>query len=348
MRIAQIASVIQCVPPEKYAGAEQVVFDLTNELVRRGHDVTLFASGDSITNAKLISVFEKPVSKLPFYNSSERFVYLSLNAAQAFEKSKDFDIIHNHTEESGLIFSRFTKTPVINTHHGMFLQTAKVVYQQYLKDAYFVAISNAQKSWFPELNFIETVYHGIDIKKFPFNPKPKDYFLFLSKIWPAKGPHIAIAVAKKTKKKLIIAGYVSKTWESYFKNEIKPHIDGKNIIYLGEINFQQKIGLYKNARALLFPINWQEAFGLVMIEAMACGTPVIAFNCASVPEIVLHNKTGFIVNNIKEMEEAVGKIDQINRRDCRKHTEENFIVQKMTSGYEKIYQRVIYLKRSKF
>ncbi len=341
MKIAQIASVIQRIPPEKYGGAEQIVFDLTNELVRRGHEVTLFASGDSATKAKLSSVFSKPVSKLSFYKPAERFVYLSLNAAPAFERASEFDIIHNHVEESGAIFSRFTKTPILNTHHGMFLDTAKIVYKEYLKNVYFAAISNAQRSWYPELNFIDTVYHGIDIKKFEFNPKPKEYLLFLSKIWPAKGPHIAISVAKKTKKKLIIAGNISEKWQDYFDKEIKPHIDGKNIIYFGETDFRQKVELFKNAEALLFPINWQEAFGLVMIESMACGTPVIAFDCASVPEIVADGKTGFIIKNEAGMAEAIMKISEINREYCRKYAEERFSVQKMTDDYENVYKKII-------
>lgn len=341
MKIAEIVSVSQSIPPEKYGGAEQIVFDLTEELVRRGHEVTLFATGDSKTSAKLVSRFQSPVTKLPFYNSAETFIYWSLNASEAFERAAEFDVIHNHVGECGLIFSGLVKTPVLTTHHGMFTEAVKLVYKKYAKKAYFIALSEAQKTWLPEIDFIKTVYSGVDIEKFEFNPEPKDYLLFLSKIWPSKGPHLAIEAAKKAKKKLIIAGNVSKKWQDYFEKEIKPQVDGKNIIYFGEADFKQKVELYKNAIALLFPINWQDALPLVPMEAMACGTPVIAFDCASVPEMVIDNKTGFLVKDVERMVEAIKKISKIKRADCRKHVEEKFTVKRMTDDYEDIYKSII-------
>ena len=355
LKIAQLSTPFVNVPPETYGGTELVVHNLTEELVRRGHKVTLFATGNSKTSAKLEYVFknalglgkmENLLSELAQKLSWAHALPSLYHAILPFEKANQFDIIHNHFHYYGLFFSSLTKIPTLTTYHGD-ISTAerslieKLIFEKYKKN-FWTAISKNQKNQVKtKLNFLKVIHHGIPIEKFPFSEKHQNYLIWLGRITKKKGISEAIKVAKLTKNKLIIAGTINSRDKEYFKKEIKPNIDNKLIFYLGPVNHQKKVEFLKNAKSLLYPISWEEPFGLVMIEAQACGCPVIAFNKGSVPEIIKHQKTGFIVKDIKEMVKSLNNIKEINRKDCREHIEKNFTVQKMVDEYEKVYYKIL-------
>lgn len=341
MKVLQIAPLWERVPPKRYGGIELIAYHITEGLIKRGHNVTLYATGDSITSAKLVSVYPRALyrDKIPWTNKD----YSILNASIACKAAKDFDIVHSHSIYP-VMFSKLIKTPIVTTLHGPLpieneRSGRQSIYKEF-KDSNFVSISNSQRR-LPFLNYTGTVYNGIDINKYIFNDEPKKYLLWMGRVSDKKGTVEAIKVAKKLKMKLILAGKLDYIDMPYYNKKVKPLLDTKNIRYLGEVSEKQKIDLYRNAYALLMPIKWQEPFGLVMTEAMACGTPVIAFNRASVPEIIVHNKTGFIVNNISQMVKAVKKIDNIDRKACRKHVQKNFTVDTMVENYIKIYKKVL-------
>ncbi len=358
MKIAQVAPLWFSLPPKKFGGTELVAYNLSEGLVKRGHQVTVFASGDSNVSGKLISVWPKYLIKekinckvIPWNNAH----FPLLNIYEAFSRADEFDIIHIHENSSILsgFFINFVKTPVITTLHDPFPNSKSkdkwAVYNKFKKHNY-ISISNThKKSTELKLNFVGTVYNGIDLKKYKFQKKiKKDYLVWLGRIYPKKGVAEAIKIAKKANKKLILAGNIAKNSpasHNYFEQKIKPQFRKGKVEYIGEVNLSQKNKLLKNAFAFLNPIQWEEPFGLVMIEAMACGTPVIAFNRGAVPEVVKDGKTGFIVRNEKEMISAVKKIKQINRKDCRKHVEEKFSTEKMAIEYEKIYKKLIKRKQ---
>jgi glycosyltransferase involved in cell wall biosynthesis len=345
MRIAQLAPLWERVPPPLYGGTELVVSLLTEELVRQGHDVTLFATGDSVTTAKLISVYPRPLYRdnIPWTNTT----YNLLNIAHCTEMADKFDIIHSHLGYLSLYFSRLLSIPMVHTWHGSFDKKDKIrrtlpPVLQYFDQEPIVSISDSQRI-LPINNYISTVYNGIDINSFEYNAKAGTPLVWLGRVCDEKGTWEATQVAKQLGIPLILAGKVDYVNQKYFEEKIKPEL-GSLITFIGEVNHQQKVDLLKNAIALLNPIKWQEPFGLVMPEAMACGTPVIAFNRGSVPEIIVDGKTGYIVNTVEEMVSAVKKIHQIRREDCRHHVEDNFTVQRMVAGYLSVYERL--LKRS--
>ena len=354
LRIAQIAPPWIEVPPKKYGGTELIVSYLTEELIKKGHDVTLFASGTSKTQAKLVSAFPKA---LYWKGISWADSYYSLfHALTAFERAEDFDIIHNHYGYFGLCFSHLVKTPMVTTYHGDFALAeknfGKYKILKKLRHLPFVSISNSQRKFSSlKLNFVTTIYNGIDVEKFQFNAKPGKYLTWLGRITPKKGLLGAIKVAKKLNLPLKIAAKIDKNCSSdveFYEKEIKPLIDGKKIIFLGEIEgYREKSNFLKNSLALLNPITWNEPFGLVMIEAMACGTPVIVFNQGSAKEVVEDGKTGFVVKNINEMVRAVKKIDRISRKACRQRVEKHFTYQEMVSSYEKIYYKILRIKKER-
>ncbi len=346
LKIAQLAPLWETVPPKKYGGVEIIIAAITNELVKRGHDVTLFASGNSMTKAKLASVFPKSLfeDNIDWFHRSQNLI----NAANCFSRAEEFDIIHSHMGDNALFFAPAAKTPVLTTLHNV-LPGAKqndtdeyVTFKYYSRKTNFASISFNQRTHTDiNLNYIDTVYNGININDFTFNPKPQDYFAWLGRIHYGKGMWNAVHAAQVSKNKLIAAGNMTcESDEKYFE-EVKPMINGKNIKYIGEVGPKEKDKLLGGAKALLFPTIWEEPFGLVMIEAMACGTPVIAFNRGSVSEIVKHNKTGFIVKDEKEMAEAMKNIGKIDRAECRKHIEKYFTIEKMADAYEKVYEKII-------
>ncbi|MBD0345692.1 MAG: glycosyltransferase family 4 protein [Coleofasciculus sp. Co-bin14] len=340
MRIAQVAPLWERVPPPAYGGIELVVGLLCDELVRRGHDVTLFASGDSITLAKLESVHPRALRLDP--TVKEYPIYEMLQLSQVYERACEFDIIHSHMGCSALPYANLVKTPTIHTLHGVFTPDNEKLYS-HARNQPYVSISNAQREPRLNLNCMATVYNGIDTSIYEFYSEPQNppYLAFLGRLSPEKGPHIAIEIAKRTGWHLKMAGKVDVVDVEYFEQEIKPHIDGKQIEYLGEANHAQKCELMGKAVATLFPITWREPFGLVMVESMVTGTPVIAMALGSTPEVIVHGKTGFLCHSIDECIVAIDKAAELNRAACREHVLNNFSVQRMTEGYEAVYQQIL-------
>ncbi len=321
-------------PPKKYGPWESIVSLLTEGLVKRGIEVTLFATADSHTSAKLHAVCPRP------YEEDKEMitkVYECLHISEVFERADEFDIIHNHFDYLPLTYSGLVDTPVVTTIHGISSRKILPVYEKYNNRTFYVSISDAYRC--RDLDYIATVLHGIDIETFYFNDKPQDYLLFLSRLHKDKGAKEAIEVAKKTGRKLRIAGFIAD--QTYFEKEIQPHIDNEQIIYEGHVDPEFKKELLSNAYALLHMINFDEPFGLGVIEALASGTPVIAMNRGSMPELVRDGETGFLVNSVDEAAEAVQKVDSISRKKCRESVEKNFSVDRMVDDYIKVYETIL-------
>lgn len=351
LRIAQIGTIWETTPPPLYGGTERITSVLTEELVKRGHNVTLFATGDSKTSARLESVYPRALYRdgVPWTNP----LYPLLHLTNAFDKADQFDIIHTHfntrQDYVSLALAGCIKTPTIFTIHFVMPSEGDKEKRDRLwllkkyKNRNFVTISNSQQK-LNFLNYAGTVYNGLDFSEFKFNPRPQEYIAWLGRFCHNKGTAEAIAVAKKTGMKLIMGGkidWANEEYMKYYNEKVKPEIDGKQIVYLGELGDKEKIELLRNAKVLLNPINWSEPFGLVTIEAMACGTPVIAFDRGPIREQIIEAKTGYIVRNIDEMAKAVGKIDKIDRAFCRDHAVKNFSAKAMAEGYEEVYKKVI-------
>lgn len=346
MRIAQIAPLFERVPPPAYGGIELVVSLLTEELVRRGHDVTLFASGDSITSATLESVHPRALrldSTVKEYG-----IYEMLQLSKLYEKAGEFDIIHSHVGCAALSYSRLVKTPTVHTLHGIFTPDNEKMFS-YARTQPYVSISNSQREDRLNLNCVATVYNGIDPATYEFHAQPDDpaYLAFLGRISPEKGAHLAIEIAKKSGWHLKMAGKVDVVDREYYEQEIKPHVDGKQIEYLGEANHAQKSVLMGGAVATLFPITWREPFGLVMIESMVTGTPVIAMKLGSTPEVIIHEKTGFLCESVAECIAAIEPTRELDRSACRQHAVERFSVKTMVDGYEAVYRQILKERFSK-
>ncbi len=340
MRIAQVAPLWERVPPPAYGGIELVVALLTDELVRRGHEVTLFASGDSISLAKLKSVH--PQALRLDSSVKECGIYEMLQLSRVYEQASEFDIIHSHMGCAALPYANLVKTPTVHTLHGIFTPDNEKMFSHARRQPY-VSISNSQREPRLNLNCVATVYNGIDLNTYEFYPEPQDppYLAFLGRISPEKGTHLAIEIAKRSGWHLKMAGKVDVVDVQYFEQEIKPHIDGKQIEYLGEASHSQKNALMGGAVATLFPITWREPFGLVMVESMAAGTPVIAMELGSTSEVIAHGKTGFLVHSVEEFVETIARVDQLDRQACREHVLNNFSVQRMADGYEAVYQQIL-------
>ncbi|MBI3305230.1 glycosyltransferase family 4 protein [Candidatus Parcubacteria bacterium] len=341
LRIAQLAPLWIPIPPRTYGGIELVLSELTEELVRRGYDITLFASGDSKTSAKFIPVIEKAIWLDHELKNPHAPVMQMLK--EVFDRFYEFDILHNH-------FNFFMFPLSLRLDCPQFLTTVhRPVDKQYAEamKAYhkikFVAISEDHKKSIEEFGVpvCGVVYNGIDPARYEFNDSPGDYLLYLSRLNMEKGVLTAIEVARAAGQKLIIAGNSAGNAEwSFFLHEIQPRLNDEHISFRGQVNFEEKVELLKNARALLFPIDRREPFGLVMTEAMACGTPVIGFRKGSVPEIIEHGRTGFVVDAPEEMIKATERLPEINRKTCRKTIEEKFSLKQMVDKYEKIYEKL--------
>ncbi|MEX0594548.1 MAG: glycosyltransferase family 4 protein [Patescibacteria group bacterium] len=346
MKIAQLVPVEETVPPRKYGGTELVASNLTEELVKRGHDVTLFASGGSKTSATLLPIFDQPVRELaPNPEDAklrETYKYMAVGKAINEIVRGDFDIIHNHIGWRVLPFAPLVNAPIVTTLHGPLSDGyMKMVYSTFKKSPY-VTISNAQRKPMDDLNYAGTVYNGIEVDKFTYNDKPADYVAFLGRMSPEKGPKEAIMAAKAAGIKLIMAAKVDAVDQKYFDSEIKPLIDDQQIKFIGEVDHPGKVKLLKDAIALFALIQWEEPFGLFMTEAMACGTPVIATRRGSVPELVQDGVNGFIVENTPEaVVAALKNISKIKRSDCRKIAEDKFSVGAMVTGYEEVYRKLV-------
>lgn len=347
IKILQIAPLAFRIPPDKFGALERVIYHITNGLVDRGFDVTLLATGDSKTKAKLVSVY--PTSPRDYNISGKKYYYDLIQMSAGLNIAKKFDIVHNHLLNIGFFFNPVLNVPTIHTLHWSLPTNSNDPIHKQLKrrykNAFYISISNSQRSPIPSLNYISTVYNGIKIHKIKFNPKPEKYLIWFGKIKKNKGPDDAIKVAKMSKRKLLLIGKIAPEDNKFFEKKIKPHIDGKQIIYLGEMERKKLFPYIANAYVFLNPIRWNEPFGLVMIEAMASGTPVISYDKGSAREIIIHGKTGFIVKSVSEMSRYVDKIDSIKRIECRKHVERNFTVEKMVDGYVKAYQKILKINR---
>jgi glycosyltransferase involved in cell wall biosynthesis len=339
MKIAQLVSPLHSVAKKANHAIYSHVGTLCDELVSRGHEISLFASGDSETKAELTSVHPIALAKDQKLPERLRNHYFSLLVSRCYEKAKNFDLIHSHFNLMGSFPSNLVDIPVAVSIHSPITEEIKPFMAQF-KKLYYISFSLSQRKQNPELNWFANIYHGVDTDVFAFNPQPQDYFLYLGRVTEEKGVHLAIEAAKAAGVKLVIAGR-SYPDEGYWHSNIEKNIDGKNITYIGEQGSTEKIAWLQNAKALLFPTQCQEQFGYVMIEAMSCGTPVIGWNNGAVPEVIQDKKTGFVVNTVEEMTDAINNIEKISREETRKRAEIYFSVKKMISGYQKVYQRII-------
>ncbi|MDD3890354.1 MAG: glycosyltransferase family 4 protein [Syntrophomonadaceae bacterium] len=333
MKVALLAPIAWRTPPRHYGPWERVVSLLAEGLVRRNIDVTLFATGDSITAGKLEYICPYPYEE---NKNIDPKVWEAMHIAHLFEKAGDFDIIHNHYDFLPLTYSRLISTPVVTTIHGFSSTKIIPAYREYNRNNYYVSISNADRS--PELEYTATVYHGIDMNEFTFKEHPGDYLLYFGRIHQDKGTHEAVQIARQFGMKLYIAGIIQD--KSYYNTMVAPYIDNENIIYLGSVGPEKRDELLGGAFALLHPIYFNEPFGLSIVESMACGTPVIAFNKGSMPEIIKHGVTGFLVSNVEEACNKLAEIPDLNRKACREWVEKYFSQARMVEDYISLYQRI--------
>lgn len=334
MKIAMLAPIAWRTPPRHYGPWERVVSLLTEGLAKKGIDVTLFATGDSITSAKLEYICPLPYEEDPGIDPK---VWEALHIAHVFERADDFDLIHNHYDFMPLVFSRLIKTPLLTTIHGFSSSRILPVYRQYQDRSYYVSISDADRS--PELSYISTIYHGIDLQEFTFQKDPGEYLLYFGRIHPDKGTREAIEIARQSGFRLYMAGIIQD--KEYFNQQVAPYVDNETVFYLGSVGPAQRNELLGRAFALLHPIHFKEPFGLSVIEAMACGTPVIAFNKGSMPEVIRHGETGFLVNNVQEARQALLHIPAVRRSKCRDWVAEYFSVERMVDEYTEVYRQLI-------
>ena len=348
MRIAMVAPPVESVPPRLYGGTERVVSVLTEALMDRGHDLTLFASGDSTTTAKLVPSCERALRLDPSVKDYAAITLVELG--EVYRQAASFDIIHNHVDYLAFPFARLTETPTVTTAHGRLdLTEVKRLYNSFPEQP-LTSISDAQRAPLPHANWVATVYNGIDLSNLRFRPERGDYLVFLGRISPEKRPDRAIEIARDVGMKLLIAAKVDSADRGYFDHAIAPLIrrSGPLVEFIGEVTEQEKDVLLGGAFAYLFPIDWPEPFGLTMVEAMATGTPVIA-NCAgSVAEVVVHGVTGFVCNGMREMIEAVSRVNELDRRSCRAHVERRFSRAAMVLGYERVYVGLLDAKGTSF
>jgi glycosyltransferase involved in cell wall biosynthesis len=342
MRIAIISPLEMRVPPLAYGGTELLVSLLTEELVQRGHDVTLFASGDSVTGAKLGSICPSSLRG----SGHDTAILTMLNVVSCVERVDEFDIIHNHTCTEGLAMAGLAKVPVLTTLHGGLSGDWLLLFERY--KGWYNTISHSAKSLLPVKDrFAGVIYNAIDCISYPFNGgRRDDYLLFLSRMSHEKGPHLAIEVARRLEMRLILAGNVDSVDQKYFQSQVLSQVDNDSIQYVGEADQARKRELLCRARCLLAPITWPEPFGLFMVEAMACGTPVVAFNRGAAPEVVRHGVTGYVVETVAEMAEAVQQVSEIDPVSCRRHVKENFGVSRLADDYLDAYQRILTVEKS--
>jgi glycosyltransferase involved in cell wall biosynthesis len=337
MRIAQLAPLYEPVPPPGYGGTERVVAGLTDELVHNGHDVVLFASGDSTTSAKLVSCCPRG---LRLASVEDPIAHHIVQLGKLVERAEEFDVIHNHTDYLAFPLAAALGAPMITTLHGRLdLPDLQPLYAQYA-DAAVVSISASQRRPLPHVRWLATVHNGIDLAHFTLMEQPGSYLAFLGRVSPEKGLADAITIARAVGMPLRIAAKVDPVDQEYFVTTIEPLLRDPLVDYVGEIGEAQKNEFLGRAYAYLFPIQWPEPFGITMVESMACGTPVIAMDHGAVPEVVVHGRTGFVCQNLVEMVEAVRRVKEISRGACRAHVEQRFSVTKMAAGYEAVYRRI--------
>ena len=359
MRIAMLAPISWPLPPAGYGPWELVAHNLTEELVKLGHQVTLFAAGGSKTSAKLVETvpyaletwpedqrnrargFDPKTGLLEGPPDARALEQKHIAVCMEMARAGEFDVVHSHLHVHALVFSRLIDCPLVTTLHGSaWVRSSHPVLLDYKRQP-FVSISDAERSMLPELNYVRTVYNGINLANFPFEPAKDDYLLFAGRLAPEKGPAEAIEVAKRSGRRLLIAGMIEPQYQDYFDARIKPHLDGKEVDYLGLLSQAELAPVYRKAAGVLFLINWCEPFGLVAVEAQASGTPIIATRFGALPEIIVEGETGFVVGSPGDAVNAIERLGSIKPTDCRRNAEQRFSAAAMARGYEDAYQRAI-------
>lgn len=351
MKVAVIGSIWLHTPPRQYGGTEEVIGNIVDGLVDKGHDVTFFGPKSSNVKGKIFPTLEKPTLEMGLnWTDNENIHYTILNITAALDRADEFDIIHMHLNKSHDYFSLplaiYSKTPVVFTFHLLLPSPTHLIERYQVLSKYqklpFTTISNSQRAGLP-WNFVRTVYNSLNLANFPFSATTDDYFVWLGRVKQEKGTKEAILAAKKAGIKLFVMGAIEKNVPeqlAYYEKEIKPLCDGSQVVWLGEADFATKVKYLQRAKALLNPIQWEEPFGLVMAEAQAVGTPVIGFARGAAPELVVDGKTGFLITTIDEMVEKIKLVDTIDRRACRKNIEDKFTIDTMIEGYVHAYQAV--------
>lgn len=334
MKIAILSPIAWRTPPRKYGPWEQVASVLAEGLVRRGADVTLFATSDSVTKAKLRHTAAMGYAEDPTLDPK---VEECLHISHVMEAAAEFDLIHNHFDFLPLTYSALIDTPMLTTIHGFSSPKIIRVYKKYNRTCAYVSISEANRS--PELNYLATVFNGIDTSQFHFVEHPDDYLLFFGRIHPEKGAHLAIDVAKRSGRRLILAGLIQD--EHYFTRQVLPAIDGEQIQYAGNVAPLERNRLLGNAAALLHLIAFDEPFGLSVAEAMLCGTPVIATNRGSMPELIVQNETGFLIENVEEAVNALNGLPGLSRHRCAEWARRMFSQDQMVENYIRVYEQLL-------
>ncbi|WP_310069372.1 glycosyltransferase family 4 protein [Paraburkholderia caledonica] len=341
MRIAQVAPLYECVPPFAYGATERVVSYLTEELVRRGHDVTLFATADSRTAARLVPICERGLWRdTAVWDTLTHHVR---QLARVADLANQFDVVHFHGDPLHFPLARALSCKSLTTLHGQLLPVDHGPLFREFASAPLVSISNDQRKPVPSANWQATIYHGLPLDEFEFQPEPASYLLFLGRLMPGKRPDLAVEIARRAGLPLKMAGKIHPGERDYFAQQIEPLLEDSRDFtdYLGEVGGDLRRQLIANARALLFPVEWAEPFGMVMIEAMACGTPVVAFERGAVPEVLTHGVNGFIVDNVEQAVSAVARIGEIDRAECRRSFEQRFTAARMAGDYLRVYENLL-------
>ena len=339
MRIGMIAPLVEPLPPPLYGGTERVVASLTEELVRQGHDVTLFASGDSETSAKLVACSPRALRVDP--TAPDLATATLFQLGQVYARAGEFEIIHNHADWYALPFASCFATPTVTTTHGRLDLPDLAYHFTQIPDQELVSLSLDQKTHLPNASWAGTVYNGIETSHFNFSPNGGEYLAFLGRLTPEKRPDLAVEIAHQTGRRLVIAAKLDKSDMDYYESIVLPILRDPQVEYVGEVDEQGKDELLRGAYAMLFPIDWPEPFGLAMVESMATGTPVIAMARGAVPEVVVDGKTGFICHSLEEMVSAVDRISSLDRLDCRIHVERFFSADRMAGDYLEIYEGIL-------
>lgn len=364
MRIAMLAPISWPLPPAGYGPWELVAHNLTEQLVALGHDVTLFAAGGTKTSATLIETCPHALATWPEEerNREQAFdpatghlegppdarVLEQLHIAQCMEQAAQgaFDVVHSHLHVHALAFSRLIPCPLVTTLHGSaWVRSAHRAFLAY-RDRPFVSISEAERQFLPQLNYVATVYNGIRLDHFPFEPVKDDYLLFAGRLAPEKGPAEAIQVARKCGRRLILAGMIEPQHQDYYDTQVKPHLDGKSVEYVGLLSQKELAPLYRKAAAVLFLINWCEPFGLVAVEAQASGTPIIATRFGALPEIIREGETGFVIDSVEDAVGATERLGALEPATCRRNAETRFSDAAMARGYVAAYESAIAAHRA--
>jgi len=334
LKVGMIAPVAWRTPPRHYGPWELVTSMITEGLVEHGLDVTLFATADSRTAGRLRPTVDLGYEEDPEADAKVLEYY---HLSEIFEQADQFDIIHNNFDFMPLSFSRLISTPMVTTIHGFSSPKILKIYEKYNSTTNYVSISNADRA--ENLDYIATIHHGIDLQYFNFNPHPEDYLLYFGRIHQDKGTREAIRIAKKAERRLLIAGIIQD--REYYAKYVEPELDDEQIIYLGPADSSKRDELLRKASCLIHPINFAEPFGLSIIEAMACGTPVIAYPLGAMPELIQDGVNGFLPSGEDQFLAALGRIEQIDRKVCRKYIEDNFSIEKMVSQYIRVYEKIL-------